>query len=191
MMMTLRTSPVGEARKRTHSTTFSARMSRPCGIAAMVFLQDVLRQHPEERRFGHGWRDGVHRDLFGRIAPGKILDWRVHHCLACRIMRRVEYIEIVGTVGREVDILPHVRTVLHQRYGPLAAMKGRREIDRHLPFELLCGYVREIRHKVGARVVHEDVDAVRRAEHISQGTDIQQIDWVMPLARAKIRPVRL
>ncbi|MEM8692140.1 MAG: hypothetical protein AAGG57_09660 [Pseudomonadota bacterium] len=54
-----------------------------------------------------------------------------------------------------------------------------------------AGDVWEIRHKAGARVVHEDVDAVRRAEHISHGTDIRQIDCMMPFARAKIRPVRL
>ena len=70
-------------------------------------LQHFFAHHVEKWRFGHRWRNRIHRNLIARITARQILGQRVQGRLAGPVMRRIKDVEVVSAVGRNIDDLAH------------------------------------------------------------------------------------
>ena len=159
--------------------------------------QHFGRQHPEQRGFGHRRGERVAGNPVARIAAGEVFGQSVQRGLAGAVVRRIEHVEIIGPVGRDIDDFPDPVARQHQRDRLLAAVKGRCEVDRHLPVKLSRRDMWKVGHEAGARIVDQRIEAAEagfdHGKHAGNGRRIGQINGQGGELRPSqpVQPVRI
>lgn len=84
-------------------------------------------------------------------------------------MRRIKSVEIIRTLRRDIDDFAHTLTPCHQLDRSLTTMKSAREVQGHLPLDLIFGNVGEFGHKTSARIIDQRINPAVIAGNPGEG----------------------